>query len=83
MAKQKNDGQATMQSKNERMFYFVKDKDGKIVICVGGYAMSEKRFDDFEHAERYVSSKPWELIVNLCYLILKKNETIKEMPQDK
>lgn len=87
MAKTNKDGQATMQSKNDKMFYFVKDKEGKIHICVGGYAVTEKTFDKFEQAEQYVGTKPWDIIVNVCYLILNKkaenHETKNEDPQNK
>lgn len=79
MAKKLNkEGQATLQSKNDKMFYFVKDENGKIHICVGGYSVCEKTFDTFDQAEKYVGTKPWEILVNVCYLILKKhndNET--------
>ena len=86
MAKKLNSiGQATMQSKNDRMFYFVKDENGKIHICVGGYAVTEKTFDTFKQAEEYVGTKPWDIIVNVCYIILKSktNETDNKNPQDK
>lgn len=71
-------------SKNEKIFALVKNQDGKIVICAGGYAVSEKKFETFEQADQYVATKPYEIIINLFYVLNKKrNETENENPQDK
>ena len=85
MEKSNRNGQATMQSKVDPMFYLVKDENCKIVICVGGYAVCDKRFDTFKQAEEFIATKPWQIIVNLCYIILNKhnNENKNENPQNK
>lgn len=71
-------------SKNEKIFALVKDENGKIVVCAGGYAVSEKRFDTFEQADQYIATKPYEIIINLFYILNKKDhETTKQNPQDK
>ena len=39
-------------------------------IGVGGEFMSKKVFEKRENAEKYISSRPWELITNLmCFTI--------------
>lgn len=39
-------------------------------VGVGGAFMSEKVFKTFETAQKYISSRPWELITNLmCFTI--------------
>lgn len=71
-------------SKNEKIFALVKDETGKIVVCAGGYAVSERKFDTYEQADRYIATKPYEIIINLFYILNKKNnETPKQNPQDK
>ena len=85
MAKKEISGQVTMQSKNDEMFYLVKDDNGKINICVAGYAVSKKKFDTFKQAEFYLASKPWEIIVNVQYVLtqkVKENENTKENPKN-
>lgn len=71
-------------SKNEKIFALVKNEDGKIVVCAGGYAVSGKKFDTFEQADQYIATKPYEIIINLFYILNKQNnETNKQNPQDK
>lgn len=71
-------------SKNEKIFALVKNENGKVVVCAGGYAVSERQFDTFEQADQYIATKPYEIIINLFYILNKKNnETDKQNPQDK
>lgn len=37
-------------------------KDGKVIICIGNHKASKKEFETIEEAQRYIDSKPWELI---------------------
>lgn len=55
--------------KNAEIFNLVKDKEGKIRITVGKFVVSNKKFDTFEQAEKYVNSKPWELIINTSQVV--------------
>lgn len=85
MTKKTNKGNEQFRvSKNEKIFALVKDENGKIVVCAGGYAVSEKKFDTFEQADQYIATKPYEIIINLFYVLKKKDNEIKvENPQDK
>ena len=85
MTKKTNKGNEQFKvSKNEKIFALVKDENGKIVVCAGGYAVSEKKFDTFEQADQYIATKPYEIIINLFYVLKKKDNEIKiENPQDK
>lgn len=70
-------------SKNEKIFALVKDQDGKIVICAGGYAVSQKRFETFEQADAYIATKPYEIMFNMYYILNKlENETNQQNPQN-
>lgn len=59
------------------MFNIVKDEDGKYVIAVGTYIASNKKFNTPDQAERYIGTKPWELIVNVMQITLYYNENKK------
>lgn len=63
------------QSKN-KPFIIVKNKKEKFIICVGAAQVCEKQFDTVEQTERYIGTKPYELIFNTMFYILdlKKNE---------
>lgn len=70
-----------MKSK-EPLFNLVK-KDEKVKICVGNYLASPKDFDNYEDAEKYIASKPYELIINVSCIFMdfnhKQNETKKTL----
>lgn len=38
------------------------EKDGEIFIVFGNSIVSKKRFKNFEEAEEYINSKPYEII---------------------
>lgn len=68
------------QHANEQLFAFAKINN-KVRIVVGRNIISEKEFDKFKEAQKYLDQKPWEIIVNLICLIskdIKNNETTKE-----
>lgn len=47
-------------------------------VGVQNQIVSEKTFSTLEQAEKYIKSRPWDLIVNLMgltYQIMKENET--------
>lgn len=41
------------------------------------------QFDTIKAAKEYISSKPWELIVNVTLLILEKTNKMKEEEKSK
>lgn len=50
----------------------------KFSIAVNNQIVSEKTFSTIEQAEKYIKSRPWDLIINLMGLtikIMKENET--------
>lgn len=55
----------------KRGIFTIAEKDGKFHILVQNYIVSEKTFDKLEKAEKYINSKPWELIINVTSLTLK------------
>lgn len=82
----KKDETNFVQSKTNAMFALVTDKNGKINICAAGMAVSQKKFDTHEQAEKYIGSKPYEILVNLMFIVIKlskENENNNENPQDK
>ena len=57
--------------------------NGKFVIIMGNNRASEKEFETQEEANKYISSKPYELILNM-YLIHKVyEEKFKEMEKSR
>lgn len=58
------------KSKGSPIFNLVKNKEGKVIITVGEYVASKKQFDSFEQAERYIGTKPWEIIINLVEITM-------------
>lgn len=54
------------------------DKENKtFLIGLAGSIVSEKKFKSLESAEKYIASKPWELIINLVgttIKLMKENE---------
>ena len=76
MKQQKNE---MFQTSKDKVFAFIKNEKGKIVICLGGYQASKKTFDTFKQAQEYVNTKPYELLINICGIILyKQNENIEK-----
>lgn len=68
-------------SKKCNIYAVVKDDKGKLHICCGGFAATSKTFDTYEQAEKYIGTKPYELIYNTMFIMLKKqneNENTKE-----
>lgn len=50
----------------------------KFSIAIQNHIISEKTFDSLEKAEKYIGSRPWELIINLIGLtcqMMQNNET--------
>ena len=50
----------------------------KFRIAINNQIISEKTFDSLAEAEKYIGSRPWELIINLIgltYQIMHNNET--------
>lgn len=72
MKKTKETDATRFKVANEKVFALVKDENEKVHICLGGYAVSEKEFDTFEQANAYIEKKPYELLINVCAVILTK-----------
>lgn len=69
----------TFRTTKDGIFALIRNKENKIVICLGGYLASKKTFDSFKQAELYIESKPYELLINICGIILyKQNENTKK-----
>lgn len=88
MEKNQNGGDQQMKRSKTECFYFVKNEEGKIVIVCAGMQASRKTFDTFEQAEKYVNSKPYELIFNTFSIMFKlyedeKDKTTKETAENK
>lgn len=49
--------------------------DEKIKIVLGNNIVTSKEFESFEEAEKYIESKPYELIINTAILISKFTQT--------
>lgn len=59
--------QESTEVKQHDIFAVVKHNN-EIKICAGGHIISEKIFKTFTDAIKYIDSKPYELIVNVCAL---------------
>lgn len=68
------------QSKTDEIFTLVKSKNG-VKIAIGNYQVSKNVFTSFEQAEKYIASKPYEILINVTCLFTEmrmKNENTKE-----
>lgn len=64
------DSKTTIHPINEEIV--VVEIDGKFLIGAFGAIVSQKEFTSLEDAEKYVESKPWELIINIAALAMKR-----------
>lgn len=78
METKQQDSTQVRKSKISDIFTLVKDADGKIFIAVGQFKVCNKSFDTFEQAERYIGTKPYEIIVNLIGLAIYEKEQSKQ-----
>ena len=65
-----NDATAFKHSKTDELFNLVKQND-KVIICVGNNKVSRKQFKTYNDAEKYIASKPYEILINVSILIQK------------
>lgn len=78
-----------MKSKVDSIFTLVKNKENKVVITCAGMAVSSKQFNEFKQADFYISTKPYELLINTAVVAVKlskniqENENKNENPQNK
>lgn len=77
MSKTKLNATAFKKCECEEMFNFRKTDKG-VIICAGDYRVSSREFKDFEDAEKYVKSKPYELTINTTILMLTLHYDLKE-----
>lgn len=70
MSNNTNDATAFKHSKTDELFNLVK-QNGKVIICVGNNKVSRKQFKTFNDAEKYIASKPYEILINVSILIQK------------
>lgn len=67
----------------EKIFRIVRlsAENDNVTIAIGNYRVTNKVFKTENEAQRYINSKPWELIVAVSTLftefILKKDEIIE------
>lgn len=47
------------------------EETSKFMIGACGQFVSEKEFKSLENAEKYIATRPWELIINLNYITIK------------
>lgn len=73
MAKTKEQEPEFKIFKTEAPFQVIK-KSGKHFITLGNNVVSSKKFDSYTQADKYVKSKPYELIINATCLILEKTK---------
>lgn len=55
----------------KRGIFTIAENENKFYVLVQNYVVSEKTFDKLKDAERYIKSKPWELIINVTSLTQK------------
>lgn len=70
-------------SKTDKIFGLAKDKNGKVQIILAGFVVSSKKFDTFDQADKYIGTKPYEIILNSIYVMIKQHEKDNgESPRD-
>lgn len=74
MTQTKKDDTQVYTSKVDELFKIVKGEDKKYHIVVGIYAVSSKAFSRRMDAEKYISEKPYEIIINLCAICVKQSK---------
>lgn len=72
--KEKQNQNATMfkHSSVDELFNLVKTKEG-VIICVGKFKVSTKKFRTYGEAETYIATKPYEILINVSVLMCKLN----------
>ncbi len=74
-------GQMYKQSETDELFAFAKTKEG-VIILIGKYKVSSKTFKNFEDAEEYIKSKPYEILINVTMLMTKLQDNEKETKEN-
>lgn len=65
-------------------FSFGTQEDGKIIIKVGQYRVSNMEFNTTEEAEEYLEQKPWEIILTITGMMAEGTvKKLKEMEEKK
>lgn len=78
------DKTAFKHSKVDELFNLIKEqKTGKVIICVGNNKVSKKQFQTYKEADKYIASKPYEILVNVSVLIFKSLQDEKSKQIDK
>lgn len=67
-------------SKVDSIFMLVNNGED-VRIASGNHLVSEKEFKNEAEAEKYIKSKPYELICNLCCVIFKSMSNEKELQE--
>ena len=69
----------TNNFKTFECFGLVKNKETeKVQIVFGNFLISEKTFNNYESAKKYIRQKPWELIINVSNAIRMFNHESEE-----
>lgn len=61
--------QTFKQSKHTKFLTIVEMPNKKFIIVFGKYKVSNKDFEKVEEAEKYIGTKPWDLIINIMNVI--------------
>lgn len=63
-------------------FSFGTKENGKVIIKVGQYQVSNMEFDTTEEAEKYLEQKPWEIILTITGMMVEGTiKKLKEMEE--
>lgn len=49
-------------------------KNNETRICIGTIVVSEEKFATIEEAIKYIDSKPYELLINVCCFAMHANQ---------
>ena len=72
--KQNEDSTKFKKSEVEELFNLVKDHENKVRICLGMTCVSLKKFNTFEDADKYIKTKPYELLINSMFAVIQFNK---------
>lgn len=62
----------TVKRYKQTIFTTVIKSNGKVVVTIGTQIMSEREWDTREAAEKWISTRPWELIGNMVIYLSEK-----------
>lgn len=69
----------TEQAIEQEEMFLIVSKEGKYFIALGNKIVSKQLFETIEEARTYISSKPWELIMNVAGVICEYQQKPEEL----